>query len=182
MDLRHLYALDTSPMDFDRYETRQLLAVDRWARANPDRKLEIRFAGHGPLEQPIREHLLPDNVELTIVGAVNYGELHRIYGECGIFVLPTLADEWGIVVNEAMAAGLPIITTSDPGCRALVGDAAILVPPRDPAALAEAITRLAGDENLRRELGEAGRRRAMEHYSWRSVVDRYREIYAQHAR
>jgi hypothetical protein len=46
---------------------------------------------------------------LSLLGAVDYDGLSRIYGDCGIFVLPTLADEWGIVVNEAMAAGLPVL-------------------------------------------------------------------------
>jgi hypothetical protein len=46
---------------------------------------------------------------LQLLGEVPYKDLPRVYQECGVFVFPTLADEWGLVVNEAMASGLPVL-------------------------------------------------------------------------
>ncbi len=108
-------------------------------------------------------------------------QLKELYETSEIFVFPSEAENCPIVLLEAMAAGLPIITTYDRGCEGVVGDAAVLVPPRDASAIADAITRLSSDEDLRRRLSDAGRRRVIEHFGWDALVRRYKAIYAGHA-
>jgi glycosyltransferase involved in cell wall biosynthesis len=61
------------------------------------------------LEAAIRKFCLPSNVTLRLLGRRKPPEIAGFYGAAGIFVLPTMADEWGLVVNEAMASGLPVL-------------------------------------------------------------------------
>lgn len=80
-----------------------------WARQHPDRRLSLTIVGDGPERSRLARIELPMNVAVQWVGAVEYAELPRWYERAGIGVFPTRGDEWGLVVNEAMAAGLPVI-------------------------------------------------------------------------
>ena len=89
-------------------------------------------------------------------------DLTAYYAASDVFVFPTLGDPWGQVIEEAHAAGLPIITTSAVGevrQRVVDGTTGFVVPPADTAALAKAMLTLAGDPGLRRSMGERGRER-----------------------
>jgi glycosyltransferase involved in cell wall biosynthesis len=79
-----------------------------------------------------------------------------------------------------MAHGRPVVATPMGGLRDLVvdGETGLVVPARDPAALRAALERLLGDPELRRRLGEAGRRRAGERFSWAAVTDATLAAYA----
>jgi glycosyltransferase involved in cell wall biosynthesis len=107
-------------------------------------------------------------------------QLREIYESAGIFVFPSEAENFPIVLLEAMAAGLAIITTAGTGCAEVVGDAGILVPIRDSRALSRALERLVNDPELRRSLGAAARRRVEENFTWSAVARRYVEEYARH--
>lgn len=97
-----------------------------------------------------------------------------------IFTLPSTYRE-GLpkAVLEAMAAGLPVVATDIPGCREAVIDneTGFLVPPRNPAALAEALGKLIADPALRARLGAAGRQRVLENFSDGIVCRKTMEIY-----
>lgn len=88
-------------------------------------------------------------------------ELSHYYAIADIFVLPSLSEPWGVVVNEAMASGLPIIATEMVGA---VGDIVengingYVVPAGNPEALYEAMKRLIENEGLRKEMSEQSRR------------------------
>jgi glycosyltransferase involved in cell wall biosynthesis len=109
-------------------------------------------------------------------------ELRGIYDSSGIFVLPSEAENFPIVLLEAMAAGLAIVTTAGTGCAEVVGDAGILVPVRDSRAIARALKRLVDDADLRQTLGAAARKRIEDNFTWRAVARRYVEEYQRHAR
>jgi glycosyltransferase involved in cell wall biosynthesis len=81
----------------------------KWAAAHPERSLEFVIAGGGPLCAALETFAVPANLALHFAGNLPHDELARIYAEAGVFVLPTLADSWGVVVNEALAAGLPVL-------------------------------------------------------------------------
>jgi glycosyltransferase involved in cell wall biosynthesis len=86
-------------------------------------------------------------------------------------VLATLHEGVPVGVIEPMAHGIPVIATNTGGIPELLhGGAGIMVPPRDPAALADAIQRLLGDALLRRQLAEAGRRRVENGWGVNNVV------------
>ena len=86
-----------------------LSALARWGVAHPDRKIEFWLVGDGLLRSSLEQFSVPANVSLRFLGNVPYNELAQVYAKAGIFVFPTLADEWGLVANEAMAAGLPVL-------------------------------------------------------------------------
>ncbi len=86
-----------------------LAALSKWAAANQDRRVEFVLAGDGPLRDQLEHALVPANMKLTFLGEVSYADLPRVYASSGIFAFPTLADTWGVVVNEALASGLPVL-------------------------------------------------------------------------
>jgi glycosyltransferase involved in cell wall biosynthesis len=95
-------------------------------------------------------------------GFVQREGLPEFYALADALIFPTHSDTWGLVVNEAMSCGLPVITTGIAGCVAdLLQDGwnGFVVAPRDPSHLAAAMARLAGDSALRTEMGSRGRER-----------------------
>jgi glycosyltransferase involved in cell wall biosynthesis len=86
-----------------------LKVLSGWAASNPEQTVEFSLAGEGPLRVPLERLPVPSNIKLTFLGAFQYDELPAIYAGAGIFVLPTLADTWAVVVNEALAGGLPVL-------------------------------------------------------------------------
>jgi len=124
----------------------------------------VRIVGRGPdweaVERLHGELGLQDSVDL--LGDLTLGELAREYVGADVFCLPSVQEGFGIVFLEAMAAGLPVVA-----CRAaavpevvLDGVTGVLVPPRDPAGLADALVTLLRAPARGRALGAEGRRRA----------------------
>jgi glycosyltransferase involved in cell wall biosynthesis len=83
--------------------------LEGWARAHPQRHINFKIAGSGPLEPLLRSRPAPDNLHLQWLGELPYEQLAQTLATSGLLVFPSLADEWGLVVNEAMAAGLPVL-------------------------------------------------------------------------
>ncbi len=83
--------------------------LSRYAGRHPQRRIELMLAGEGPLRQAIANVSRPANFTLEMPGNVPAERLGRRMAEFGVAILPTLADEWLLVVNEAMQAGLPVI-------------------------------------------------------------------------
>jgi glycosyltransferase involved in cell wall biosynthesis len=83
--------------------------LSEWLQKHPREKCEFWIAGDGPLRGELEKYPAPPQLRLRFLGSVAYEELPELYAQGGIFVFPTLADEWGVVVNEALAAGLPIL-------------------------------------------------------------------------
>jgi phosphatidyl-myo-inositol alpha-mannosyltransferase len=113
------------------------------------------------------------------LGAVPHDVLPRYHAACDVFVSPALGQEsFGIVLVEAMAAGLPVVATDIPGYREVVrgGVEGLLVRPNDPPALAAAISKLLSTPAFATALAEAGRIRA-EAFSWGVVVPRLEAVY-----
>ena len=86
-----------------------LNVLSRWASDHPARTINIALAGDGPVKSQLSQLPLAPNVKLEFLGAFQYDDLPEIYSSAGVFVLPTLADNWAVVVNEALAAGLPVL-------------------------------------------------------------------------
>lgn len=84
-------------------------ALAAWCAAHPREMVHFDIAGSGPLREQLALLPAPANLSLNFLGERGYSVLAEVYAASGIFVLPTLADEWGLVVNEAMSAGLPVL-------------------------------------------------------------------------
>jgi len=80
-----------------------------WALRHETRTANLWIVGTGDLRDGLGKYALPSNVTVKFLGAVPYANLPNVYAECGLLVFPTLADERGVVFNEAMAAGLPVL-------------------------------------------------------------------------
>lgn len=96
-----------------------------------------------------------------------------------VFVLPSLFEGTPLTLMEAMASGLPIVTTSTCGMRDVIrdGENGLLIPIRSPAAIADAVGRLIADRALRERLGRAARDEAMHRYTWDAVAAPVRAVY-----
>jgi glycosyltransferase involved in cell wall biosynthesis len=81
----------------------------QWLGLHPTKTIEFVFIGEGPVRRQLEELQRPDNLVLSFLGKINYPDLPSCYAKAGIFVFPTLGDEWGLVVNEAMMTGLPVL-------------------------------------------------------------------------
>jgi glycosyltransferase involved in cell wall biosynthesis len=105
-------------------------------------------------------------------------DVPRLMAALDILVSSSVGEGFPNVVGEAMACGVPCVVTDVGDSARIVGEAGMVVPPRDPAALAQAMQKLidAGPD-YRRRLGRAGRKRVEENFSLECVVRRYEELY-----
>jgi glycosyltransferase involved in cell wall biosynthesis len=96
---------------------------------------------------------------VSLVGELDAARLSDCYGRADLFVLATLQETYGMAVAEALACGLPVVSTTTGAIAALVGeDAGLLVPPGNIEALAAALARVIGDAGLRARLAEGAQR------------------------
>ena len=101
-----------------------------------------------------------------------------LYRLAGVFVFPSLYEGFGLPPLEAMASGAPVITSNVSSLPEVVGDAALLIDPHSPEAIADAMRRVLTDDALREDLRRRGLVRARE-FSWERSVQRVREIYGE---
>jgi L-malate glycosyltransferase len=107
----------------------------------------------------------------------NSPEPKELYETSSIFVLPSRSENFPIVLLEAMAAGMAIVTTRGTGCAEVVEDTALLVEPSNATAIREALTKLINDPTLFKRLGQAARMRIENNFSWTAVASLYAELY-----
>ncbi len=150
----------------------------------PDAHLLV--VGDGPMraewETLARELGLADRVHF--LGDLPDADLPASYAVADLFVLPAnaRAEAFGTVLLEAMAAGLPLICTEVGSGTSFVnrhGETGLVVPPRDPAALAAAINALLADPARRRAMGEAAQRRVREQFTVEQMIARVEALYHQ---
>jgi glycosyltransferase involved in cell wall biosynthesis len=115
-------------------------------------------------------------------GAPGSSEVAELFANADVFCLPTRADACPWVVLEAMASGVPVVSTTVGSIPELVGDGGMVVEPTDAAALAEALEALLGDRERRESMGAAGRARAEAHYDARRNTPRLVELLREVAR
>lgn len=89
-----------------------MIVLAKWLALHPGQKVEFWIVGDGPLRKELEAFSLPPTLTLRFLGNVEYNELPKLYAQGGILVFPTLADEWGVVVNEALASGMPVLGSS----------------------------------------------------------------------
>ena len=151
------------------------------ARSEAPRSARIAFVGTGPDEHALSASLagqgLSDRVEL--VGWLDPPAIRDRLSRAIAMVLPSRRENYPLVLLEAMAAGVPVVTTRVGGIPEMIDDgrSGLLVPPDDPSALATALARVCADEGLRDRLIEGGREVA-ERHRWDRIVaqlvDEYR--------
>lgn len=154
-------------------------AVHTLVRSGRDLKLIV--SGIGPdvkaVHTRVAELGLEGRVELP--GYSDYAHAPQVYRRGDLFVSPTYSEGFSNTLLEAMATGLPIVSTRAVGVVDCLEDGrdALLVPPRDAGALAQAITRMLDDAPLRRRLARTALEEVRELYSWQAVGRRIQDVY-----
>jgi len=145
------------------------------------------LAGYGDLLDELKERARRFGLEEAVIfsGQLPRDRAARYVAAADVYVVPSVRDDAGNVdglpntLLEGMGAARPIVATRTAGIPDVVtnGVTGLLVPERDPAALAEAITRLLTDRDVAARLGEAARRRVLEELSWDVTAARFEEAY-----
>jgi glycosyltransferase involved in cell wall biosynthesis len=135
--------------------------------------LNLVVAGDGPLR---------DRVPMAR-GFVSPGELAELYARSAVVACPSHREGFGVACLEAMAHGRPVVASGVGGLLDLVvnGETGIVVEPGNVPALRAALQRLLADRELRRRMGEGGRQRAAELFSWPTVTRKTLDVYARYA-
>jgi len=155
-----------------------LLAVAELAKT---RDLRLTVVGqpkeNGTIEKLVRE--LGIGRLITFTGRIDNGAFVRHYARATIAVVPSVYEGFGIPAGEAMACGVPVISTTGGALPEVVGDAGILVPPADAGALAKAIGELLDNPHRARHLGEAGLKRVRDSFTWQRAAEKTVEVYRE---
>jgi len=138
------------------------------------RGLDVFYGSSGrSFVDQLRERLGDDAGAVRFLGEVPADEMPARYDDATVAVLPALEEAFGLPLAEAMAAGVPTVASHVGGMPeiAVEGETGFLVPPGDARALAQALERVLADAELARRMGEAGRARAVERFSWDVITD-----------
>lgn len=154
-----------------------LLAADKWT---------LLLVGDGP-ERATFERALAARGLLTrarFTGAVSYDQVPNLYQEIDLFVMPTettgrIREQFGRVLVEAMASGVPVIGSTCGAIPEVIGEAGLVFAERDASALAAAIRQLLSDAALRERLAIQGRTRVEQNYSWDVVATKTHNFFQQ---
>ena len=160
---------------FERKGVQFLIRALAQLKRLPDGR-EVWIAGDGPHLPRLRGLAAELGVTVRFLGQLPRAELIALYPTAKIFVLPSLIENFPVVLLEALAAGCAVITSNASGCREVVGDAGVTVPPEDPEALAKELSALLADEARIAWLGSLGRRR-VERFAWAQVAGEYEALY-----
>ena len=131
---------------------------------------------YASLRRAVHKYQLHNSVRF--LGYLPEETLAIMYRLAGVFVFPSLYEGFGLPPLEAMASGTPVVTSNVSSLPEVAGNAAVLVDPYDPAAIADGMYQVLTDATLRQELRRKGLARARE-FSWEDSIRRVREIYGR---
>jgi len=132
--------------------------------------------GYGAAEELRVVEESPRRADIDLLGHLSGEQLTALYARARIFAFPSLDEGFGMRILEAMAHGVPVVTSQCSAMPEVAGDAALLVDPLNIDELAVALTRLCEDEGLREDLIRRGRTRVMQ-FTWDTAVARTWAVY-----
>lgn len=144
---------------------------------------DVKFVlvGEGPLRLYIMKLATKNGLKekISFAGKMSQREVAQVMQSASVFVLPSLREGFPKTLLEAMACGKPVIASNIPGVNNVIGNTrgGILVPPKEPKALAETIVELLDDKSLRLKLGSRARQLVLERYNWTTVSDQIESVY-----
>ena len=141
-----------------------------------DLEYEVIVAGEGPYLDRLRKQAETIKPRVNFVGFVQDDQLRYLYETSSIFVFTSQNESFGVVLLEAMTAGLAVIATNVSALPEVVGDAALLVNPDNPAEIRRALERLIADDALIARLGDKGRVQARK-FDWPTIANQYETLY-----
>jgi glycosyltransferase involved in cell wall biosynthesis len=142
--------------------------------------VKMLIVGDGPERgalEALSQQLEVQNA-VRFLGYMTREKLTPYYQQATVFVIPSLNEPQGIVIQEAMACGLPVVGSAVGGIPEMVRDGhnGLLVPPRDPQALAEAIIRILSNAALREHFSESALR-TVQGFSWQQSIHKFLNLY-----
>jgi len=144
-------------------------------------RLTLVFIGKpkpgGPTEKLIDAHGVAEKIRF--VHGISDDEIRHLYASSAIAVVPSEYEGFGFPAGEAMACGLPVVSTDGGALPEVVGEAASVVPVGNPSALAGAIEELLNNPGLRENLARAGAKRIRTHFTWQRAAQQMGELYQQ---
>jgi colanic acid/amylovoran biosynthesis glycosyltransferase len=151
--------------------------------------VRLEVVGEGPLRTPLEEMAVRSGAPVTFHGALPYEQVLELYRRAAVVCLPCVVASTGdrdglpTSVLEAMALGVPVVTTAVNGLRELVidGQTGLVVPERDPPALADALERLLVDGRLAERVATGGRLLVERYYSLERSVSALRALFPEAA-
>jgi glycosyltransferase involved in cell wall biosynthesis len=151
--------------------------VEAFERMPPDWEL-VLAGGSGYEAAKIHDRIRrsPRRSSIRVLGYAGEAQLTHLFATARIFAFPSLDEGFGMPVLDAMAAGLPVLTSNRSALPEVAGDAALLVDPLDGDAIADGLLRLASDHTFWGELQQRGRRRAAE-FTWENSVEKTWAVY-----
>ena len=159
--------------------------LEALAKVRTERTAELVVVGRARPEGQVAATIRRLGLEgaVRFVAGVTEARIVQLYAEAEVAAVPSLYEGFSLPAVEAMACGVPLVATTGGALPEVVGrdgTTALLVPPGDAGALADALVRALGDEALRRRLGRAGRRRVLERFTWAATaagtVEQYRAL------
>jgi glycosyltransferase involved in cell wall biosynthesis len=143
--------------------------------------LQLIVVGRPNENSPVRSLIGQLGIESRVrfIGGIDQAEYLRQYARAWAAVVPSLYEGFGLPAGEAMACGIPVISTTGGALPEVVGDAGMLVPPADPQALARAIETVCTRPDLAGKLGRGGYDRIMARFTWAAAARKTLAVYRQ---
>jgi glycosyltransferase involved in cell wall biosynthesis len=170
--------ISTASADQPLKGTQYLIRAFAELRVNrPDLRLVIigRPKAGGPTERLITELDLDNSVRFR--HGLSTAEIRELYAQSTVAIVPSEYEGFGLPAGEAMACGVPVVSTNGGALPEVVGDAGIVVPVRDAHELARGVARLLDDEALRTDLAERGQERIANLFSWERAATQMTSLY-----
>lgn len=147
-------------------------------------ELEINIVGDGPYRQVLEAQAARLSKPVRFWGWLDRAspEFRQLYRSSSVFVFPSEREGSPASVQEAMSAGLAVIAADSAGTPEVVGDAGLLVSPKDAGGIADALVELAAHPELVRDLGRRAQQRIRERFDWAVLARRYIDLYEDVAR
>ena len=144
-----------------------------------DTQWQVNIAGEGPYLPQLKRLAEGWRPSIKFWGWLNRdgAELKNLYESSSIFIFPSEAESFGLVIAEAMSAGNAVIASDIPAHREVLADTGLYVETRNPQQIRTQLQKLISNGNLCRELGEKARLRVRENFDWSIVVKKYLDCY-----
>ena len=145
------------------------------------------IVGDGPMRDALKQqvHLLGISHAVTFRASLPNSDLPDLYRRATVFVAPSIVtgqgdqEGLGLVLVEALACECPVVASDLPAIRDVIidGDTGLLVPQKNPAAIADAVVKLLMESGLRRQQARSGRAHVIRHFDWGGVAARYGRLF-----
>jgi glycosyltransferase involved in cell wall biosynthesis len=143
--------------------------------------LVLVMVGKGPLKEHIHQKIKLLDLEKNVIlyDFISNNELPDLYRRSDVFILSSIYEGVPRTILEAMSCGTPVVCTQLPQLINIVSDCGLLVPLRDPKAIADAVAKIICDNELAKKMGEKGRNRIVDKYCWNDSVKKIIKLYGE---